>query len=230
MKVLLIGHLLGDFYFQSDEMARRKKSFRCTIKHCLYYCIVMCVVLAMSTGKTIDYICLGVQIGLLHLLVDGVKCIFYKYNKIRESELIVFAIDQLIHIVVLFLFSRLWIMEFDISWFPGISERVLNSMSTVLTVIIAFLLCGKPAAIAVSLVFDLIPKTIEAAKNNEKNSTESKKQEDAKVGAWIGILEREIILILGVLGEYSAIGFVVAAKSLARHSQFDNNPAFAENI
>lgn len=53
------------------------------------------------------------------------------------------------------------------------------------------------------------------------------RKENARIGSWIGILEREIIFILGLLGQYGAIGFVIAAKSLARHSQL-NEPAFAE--
>lgn len=48
-----------------------------------------------------------------------------------------------------------------------------------------------------------------------------------RIGSWIGILEREIILVLGLLGQYGAIGFVLTAKSLARHNQL-NNQAFAE--
>jgi len=77
---------------------------------------------------------------------------------------------------------------------------------------------------------ELQAKTIsDAEKTNKEDSkdTEDKTKEKTKIGSWIGMLEREIILILGLLGEYGAIGFVVAAKSVARHSQLDNEN-FAE--
>lgn len=58
----------------------------------------------------------------------------------------------------------------------------------------------------------------------EKSKSE---KEEAKIGRWIGILEREIILILGLMGQYGAIGFVLTAKSLARFNQL-NDQSFAE--
>lgn len=97
----------------------------------------------------------------------------------------------------------------------------MNQISEYWIVVIAALLCGKPAAIVVALVFERIPKTLQKA-DEQVNQTES-----LKIGSWVGILEREIILILGLLGQFGAIGFVLAAKSLARHSQL-NNQAFAE--
>jgi hypothetical protein len=88
------------------------------------------------------------------------------------------------------------------------------------------LICAKPAAIFVSLVFEAIPKTIESA-NNETQTATGEQEEIIKIGSWIGVLEREIILILGLLGQYGAIGFVLTAKSLARYKQLEKK-AFAE--
>ena len=41
------------------------------------------------------------------------------------------------------------------------------------------------------------------------------------------MLEREIILMLGLMGQFGAIGFVLTAKSLARFKQLENK-SFAE--
>ncbi|HZK72111.1 MAG TPA: DUF3307 domain-containing protein, partial [Clostridia bacterium] len=48
-----------------------------------------------------------------------------------------------------------------------------------------------------------------------------------KSGYLIGVLERVIILTLGLNGQIGAIGFVLAAKSLARFNQL-NDKSFAE--
>lgn len=48
-----------------------------------------------------------------------------------------------------------------------------------------------------------------------------------KVGQAIGILERIVIIILGLLGLYSSIALVLTAKSLARFKQLENKE-FAE--
>ena len=76
------------------------------------------------------------------------------------------------------------------------------------------------------MIFKIIPETIEQA--NETNKVSEKiEKEGAKIGSWIGILEREIILILGLMGQFGAIGFVLTAKSLARFKQLENK-SFAE--
>jgi hypothetical protein len=47
------------------------------------------------------------------------------------------------------------------------------------------------------------------------------------VGRLIGLLERAIILILVMYNEITAVGFVLAAKSIARFKQLEDRP-FAE--
>lgn len=228
MKLLMIGHLLGDFYFQTNKLAdNKKKSFAYTVLHCLVYSLTLFVVLTITTGKLVEYILPTLLIGALHLLVDGIKCGIYKCVNLDKKELPIFITDQLIHIGILFVINCLYTVKYSVDWIPVVSENFLISMQNAPVIIFAFLLCGKPAAIIVSLVFGLIPKTIEKADAGNVVIIGSNKQENVRIGSWIGILEREIILILGLLGQYGAIGFVIAAKSLARHSQL-NEPAFAE--
>ena len=50
---------------------------------------------------------------------------------------------------------------------------------------------------------------------------------DVRAGALIGILERLIVFVLGIMGQFGAIGFVIAAKSLARYKQLEDK-SFAE--
>lgn len=227
MKILMIGHLLGDFYFQTNKLAeKKKKSLVYTMLHCFIYCFVMLIVLITTTGKLVENTFLALLMGGLHLVVDGIKCELYKRKNLGKYELTVFIIDQIIHLVILFLVNCVFDIEFNIAWNQCISVNVSKVLQNSLTFVFSFLLCGKPAALIVSLVFGLIPKTIESAENDVV-IIGKKRQESIRIGSWIGILEREIILILGVLGQYGAIGFVIAAKSLARHSQL-NEPAFAE--
>lgn len=224
----MIGHLLGDFYFQTDKLAeKKKKAISFTILHCLIYTLTIWGVISATIGDGVRYITLTVVIGILHLLIDGVKCIINKVINTEKCQLVMFVTDQLIHIIILAVISYMYPIQGRFGWIPGLADNIIERMPLIQIVILSMLVCGKPASVIVSMVFDLIPKTIEKAKENIKVKIEVSKQENVKIGSWIGILEREIMLILGLLGEYGAIGFVVAAKSLARHSQFDN-PAFAE--
>lgn len=228
MELLMMGHLLGDFYFQTNELAEKKRtSIRYTALHCFIYSLVMFAMLLITTGKLAESTYWALRIGVLHLLVDEIKCVVQKYIKSKKYELPIFMVDQIIHLGILFVISFLYTIQYNASWIQGASENLMSGMQNALIIICAFLLCGKPAAIIVSLVFCLIPKTIEKADSENVKKTDSDNKENIKIGSWIGILEREIILILGLLGQYGAIGFVIAAKSLARHSQL-NEPAFAE--
>ena len=47
-------------------------------------------------------------------------------------------------------------------------------------------------------------------------------------GEAIGVLERWIALVMVARGDYAALGFLMAAKALARHKRFEDDPAFAE--
>lgn len=53
----MIGHLLGDFYFQTNILAeKKKKSFKYTALHGAIYGLVMFVVLVMLTGEIVENI------------------------------------------------------------------------------------------------------------------------------------------------------------------------------
>lgn len=53
------------------------------------------------------------------------------------------------------------------------------------------------------------------------------KDSPVKSGMWIGILERNIILILCIINSVSSIGFLIAMKALTRFKQFEDK-SFAE--
>ena len=95
------------------------------------------------------------------------------------------------------------------------SQRLYNMA------IIAFLyiICLSQVAVLIKKVFILF-----SFQNNEDLST---KEDIIKSGYLIGVLERVIILTLGLNGQIGAIGFVLAAKSLARFNQL-NDKSFAE--
>lgn len=58
--------------------------------------------------------------------------------------------------------------------------------------------------------------------------TNEEKEGHPNAGALIGILERCIILLLLSAGQYSAIGFVLTAKSIARYNKIADDPRFSE--
>jgi len=69
-------------------------------------------------------------------------------------------------------------------------------------------------------------------KNSEKEKVAAEKNNKLNkditgAGRIIGMLERSIVFIFGLVGEYGAISFVLAAKSMARFKQLEERQ-FAE--
>lgn len=228
MKLLMISHLLGDFYFQTDKMSEKKKSsLKYLLLHVIMYALSVYCMLVLTTGNWQKYICTVIIVGIGHFVFDFIKIkVEDKCANIAKYKLLIFAIDQILHIVILWALIQKTPLKIDMSWLPLSLHWLLEKVNEISIIIISVLLCGKPAAIIVALVFEKIPQPIHITENVEGNIP-ANASENMKIGSWIGILEREIILILGLLGQYGAIGFVLTAKSLARHSQL-NDPAFAE--
>jgi len=248
MELVIIGHILSDFYIQTNKVAdKKKKSAWYMLLHCIIYMVGMYIVLVALTGNFFEGLKIAVIIGLSHIFVDIIKV---KVDlKFPQYEYVAFLLDQAIHIIAVILICYVFKSSFNFDRYFSIQLTDDISLHKAIVVLIAGLICSKPTAIFVSLVFKAIPKTVEDAdseeqecdneeqkessKNNKKKNSKAVKEDDEeqeeiiKIGSWIGILEREIILMLGLLGQFGAIGFVLAAKSLARYKQLEKK-AFAE--
>lgn len=251
MRLLMIGHLFGDFYLQNNKLAEGKKAaerntfLRALGVHSVIYLLTMYVVMAVTTGSFVRGILPVLIAGITHGAVDFLKLRIEKRDsRLEKYEWISFTADQMVHIGILYALDCIFNIHADFTWFPIQLEYFIMQYPGILTVLIAILICGKPAAIIVSLVFKMVPRTIEEAakpaKTKESDIEDAKKdseikdmkeeqksEEELQIGSWIGILEREIMLFLALMGQYGAIGFVLAAKSLARFKQLENK-AFAE--
>lgn len=226
MELILLGHIIGDFYVQTDKIAEKKQnSKKYMLIHCLIYTIVMGICFYILCRKIVVVLIISSFVFLSHLIIDLLKCKCDK--KTAKYQYIVFLADQAIHMMVLLL--SVYIVNQQMGFLME-NELLINGMRVnvkkCMVVAWAALVCWKPAAIFVSLVFKMIPETVIQADQiiKVKGNIEN---EGAKIGSWIGILEREIILMLGLMGQFGAIGFVLTAKSLARFKQLENK-SFAE--
>lgn len=224
--LLLLGHIVGDFYLQTGKMAERKeKSIKWVFIHCFYYgAMMMLVSLSIISTKLLIG---AVAASLFHMIIDIVK---YNYlssvarskKKTQVIERNIFFVDQVLHIVCL-IFIAYWLVAtnsvikewkvvenfFDII---GISEVLLLSW------IVALLLIHKPGNIAIQKML-LVYKP---------ESKEVDKRNDNSAGKFIGTVERIIMLIFLSIGQYSSIGLVLTAKSIARYDRISKEKNFAE--
>lgn len=213
-EVLLCIHVLGDFYFQTEGMAQAKKSSpKALMKHIVVYGIIGSVLIkVLLPALPVKYILLFI---LAHSAIDGIK-----YISGKREGCAVFVADQILHLLTILGITCLavtkvsnlifcpWIIDFAIlfeaDWTNWLSWGA------------KILLLHKPMNILIGQILQGY-KPSNASKNEEK-----------KAGRYIGTLERLIMVVLISLNQYSAVGLVLTAKSIARFDRISKDQSFAE--
>ena len=98
----LIAHFLGDFHFQSQAVANQKKvNFKALLTH-LFWVGVPLLMIAIIFPFRIDSFFF--EVWLAHFAIDFIKYFLTKKGFIRPIwEKYVFLIDQILHLVAIFL-------------------------------------------------------------------------------------------------------------------------------
>jgi hypothetical protein len=195
---LIIAHLLADFVFQTDGLAKRKNknglrsgSFYI---HLLTVGLLTYILLAQWTNWYAPLV-----LVIVHGLIDQGKVF------IKRDNAFIFVADQLLHFI-----SIVWV------WF-WITENAFSHLAVqffehhtwsekYLSIFIAYILLSVPSGVLVGYL------TKQWQSNIPKENDESLKN----AGKWIGIIERFLILSFILMNQWTPIGFLLAAKSVFR--------------
>lgn len=186
--VLLLFHLLGEFYFQNikirkdDEICLNKKLIlKQTIKYIIPFLLLLFL---MNWFYGLIYILI---LMLLHLILLLINMYFEK----RIKRTIIFILDQFFHILILFFISK----------YIDINNLVEYKLVIKISVCILFIIA--PSSIFINTIFqDLYPE-IEHGNIFD-------------VGSIIGILERALIFLFAIFQEFTAMAIVITIKTWAR--------------
>ena len=195
---LLMAHVIGDFYLQTDKYCKKKEESRLKSPF-LYIHSIIIGLLSWAFVPTFDFGLYALLIFVTHLMIDAVKSYTCK-------GLWSFLIDQIAHIVILCFIAHQYVSQRHL---PIQSMDFLNHIS-IPAFVFAILCCLKPANILIKLI-------LERYRIGETESCKSMKN----AGALIGNLERILTLTFVMIGQYEAVGFIIAAKSLLRFKDTD---------
>lgn len=193
-----IAHLLSDFTLQPQRWCNKKEKTIVSRYHFYHILIVFATsyILSFDSGFWMAAILLTV----IHFFID----VFKSWIILRVGIKYIFFIDQLLHLLtiagVVFLYNSVFGIDF-----------LFDFKTKTLAVIAGFLLCAKPANIIIKFV--LATFSIETPADNPDN-VDGKSLPNA--GKLIGITERFLALGLILLGQYEAVGLIIAAKSILR--------------
>lgn len=219
--LFIIGHVLGDYYLQSNELAVEKNNNLGKLNvHCIIYFISMLVV--SIPVFSLEVLISATVISLIHWLIDFIKFNLKKNRSITDKkEVIIYLIDQFLHVLtIIFVVLFLEINNIGV-YYINFFRFVLQNSNINLVLISSWIL--------ISLIIVTPCKiTIKKIMLGFRDSLEVEKEGSPNAGALIGILERAIVVLLLSVNQYSAIGFVLTAKSIARYKKITDSAVFAE--
>jgi len=203
---LLCGHLLADFVSQTRKTAALKTNLAVLTLHAL-------------VAAAIPYLLVGgwrlweipVVTFLTHWLID-----FFKVKSKRQG-LMPFSIDQIAHLaVILFLVKWFDVAPFVLRWV----SRFGDVFSSALIVVSGAILVTVVSGIVVGYVVRDLQRA--AALTRDSGFPFG--------GESIGQLERFLVFVLILIGQFEAIGFLVAAKSILRFGELKEDRRDAEYV
>ncbi|MCL2421752.1 MAG: DUF3307 domain-containing protein [Defluviitaleaceae bacterium] len=211
-------------------MAKMKnESYPWLIGHALVYdaCIALTLFSLVHFGA-VDYshdlLWIFLLISLSHLVIDYLKRFANKLNIKR-----IFTYDQLAHIAFIVI---AWCL-----WGKNLSVDISNEITQYFLILLGLLIIIRPVGAFIErdeiLGYDKNSKTSEttpldklkalsSAYKRKKQIQKDEAQEHENASRWIGYLERIIIYILLLYGQYTAIAFVITAKSIARFPEIND--------
>ena len=209
--LLILAHVLGDFYFQSADWVKDKDSkglkSGALYKHTLVHMGLVSVVL-WYWGASFSQLSWAVLlVGVSHFVIDMLK----SQSKKSQSATL-FLLDQMAHITVLVIvFLMMSQSNLDVVF------KLLTQLLTpeAICILGGYLLALKPTSIFMSMVLARFMTPTKFTNSEDKTNSESELGLRA-AGKYIGYLERVLIITFVLLNQFAGVGFLLAAKSILR--------------
>lgn len=214
LALLISGHVLADFLVQTESVAARKGGQASALVQHVVLTVLTHVVLLLpfwSRNLVVPLLALGVY----HLAVDFTKGRLDARGE-RARQLRLFFADQAMHAVGL-LAVWAWLRDLDVaatspfllpaSWLPPLAAWSLIAAGLAFN--------GKGGTAIVRSLLERYPSLVSGPTTAESDD-ETIADDEYEMGRTIGVLERLIVFLLVLVGQWGALGLVLAAKSIAR--------------
>lgn len=234
---LLVAHLLTDFILQPKSWVTDREEKRGRSSKLYLHVLITTLIAYILSGLYSNWV-IPLVIFSSHLLIDYLK------SRTDKNKFSYFIADQIAHLLVIVI---LW-LSIENKWTeicPFIDTVTGTSRFWIITAGYTFV--SFPLGIIIGKATQKWRDQIgrekrqaaiarlesqETEKSNEELTEEisiiTKSNEDhgvglASAGKWIGICERVLILTFVLMQQYSAIGFLMTAKSILRFSEKETN-------
>ena len=194
--LLALGHIIGDFYCQPKTMAEKKyNSITWLCGHGLIYALCMASVLAVGAEFSKNLVFLFLAVSISHFVIDFLK----RFVKWKQS-----IMDQIAHFACILVSWMIWGGELHQTGYAFLNYSYLQKNAVL--IVLGLLCILKPVGFMI--------EQGDIWNFDKGKSQQNEMQKGA--GKMIGYLERMIVYFLLLHGQFTAIAFVITAKSVAR--------------
>jgi hypothetical protein len=220
---IYLAHLLTDFVFQTTRIVSNKHrgEWRGYLIHGVTHYVAVLAIVTLADPHRLPALAfqlLAVSLSLVHLLVDWAKVSWTKSHRIPDNAP-AFVVDQAIHLIAVigavFLLVRPSLQMF-VLWLNRI--RFLQESILLVSVVYVLVIFGGGY---------FIRALIAPLWKEELGQTTKEHEEVINAGLYIGWLERFLVLTALFLQSPATVGFILAAKSIARYPEL-KSVRFAE--
>lgn len=203
---LLLAHILTDFVLQPSSWIRQKRQHKTKSRHLYVHALLAGLLTYVFLQDWSGWI-VPVFISITHFFID-----LWKLNS-HKDNLRIFLLDQFFHFIIIVL-AWLYLVE----GFAHIGRYLesLGNSPKLLAILVGYLLVIFPAGFVIGKATERWQSEIESISGEMSLKA---------AGRYIGIFERVLVLTFILMGNFSAIGFLIAAKSILRFGDKSNSGA-----
>jgi hypothetical protein len=218
-----LAHLLTDFVFQSGRLVSKKHrgEWRGYLVHGATHYIAVLVIVAIADPHrflTLNFQVIAVSLSVVHLIVDWAKLSVTK-SRLMPDNALVFVLDQTIHFATV-IGAVLFLVRPPLQTFAFCWMRIRSLQETILLVLVVYIFVIFGGGYFIRVLIGPLWR--------EEPGQETKEHEEViHAGLYIGWLERFLVLTALFLQSPATVGFILAAKSIARYPEL-KSVRFAE--
>lgn len=213
--LLVAGHLLADFLTQTRWSIEAKRRGWGQRGHGVVVFLVQLVVVLPLLSAWVAAV--TAAIAVVHEVVDRARI---GLTRTRPASLPAFLLDQVVHLLVIL--GGWWILKAAGAVPPVrfISASELGAWVTVAVIAAALAFNATGGSVVVEGVLDFLPPGTDAsAASPGDGAGEPADTGRPGAGRLIGVLERTLVLVLVVYGQWAAAVLLLTAKSIARFEE-----------
>jgi hypothetical protein len=191
---LILAHFVGDFLLQPKSWVEEKENKKASSPK-LYLHVLIHGLLILLILWNFEYWLLALLLMLSHCIIDVVK--IYAQKEANKPKW--FLADQLLHLGSILV---LWYLWFN----PVLDLTEWTENPSVWVYAVAILFLTRVSGILMQVLMSDWSKILDDSNDESLNNA----------GKYIGMLERLFVFTFVITGNWEAIGFLLAAKSVFR--------------